>query len=393
MGNSFVFSSGSVTEGHPDKLCDQISDALIDAYLTGDPASRVVAECVLAKGILFIALDFHSAARVDAADVARAVIARAGYTRGPFQARDCVIMTSLREHDHTPPRREETEMDELEIASVLADHPVTVFGYACRQSAELMPLPISLAHALARRLAAVRRGELPYLSPDGQAQVAVEYCNRRPQRIHSVMVDAATWDDTNISLRDLTVEVRRHVIDAVFESEPLAPDAQTMIWVNPRGLVGGGPQWHAGLTGRKTAIDTYGEFARHSGSALSGKDPGRIERVAAYGARWAAKTVVAAGLAEDCEVVLSYTIGRAEPVGVILSTFGSGHVAEDEIVRRLHEKFDFRPAAMVAALALKHQPARAKGRFYERLAAYGHVGRRDLVLPWEATDLAAALRA
>lgn len=384
MSQSFVFSSGSVTEGHPDKLCDQISDAIVDAFLATDPQAQVVAECALAKSILFIALDFRACAAVDPAAIARSVIERVGYTRGAFRARDCVITTSVR-------GREEETAPDTDSATLVATHPVTVFGYACRQTAALMPLPIALAHDLARQLAAARRTALPYLAPDGQTQVAVEYRDRRPVCLHTLMIATATWE--NVPLARLEADLRAHVIAPVFAQQAIVPDAATAVYVNPGGpVLTGGPDRHAGLTGRKTAIDTYGEYARHSGSALSGKDPGRIERAAAYAARLAAKAVVAADLADECEITLSYTIGRADPVSLIVSTFGTARLAEEEIARRLQREMDFRLGAMLADLGLRHLPAQAEdGRFFERLAAYGQVGRQDLSLPWERTDLAPRL--
>jgi S-adenosylmethionine synthetase len=283
-------------------------------------------------------------------------------------------------------------MDDDALAGLVADHQVTVFGFACRQTPELMPLPISLAHALVKELAEVRRSALSEIAPDGQAQVAVEYRGRRPVRIQSVTVVAATWEDTNLNVRTLEEGIRSEVVIPVFARAWLGPDPRTAVSINPQGLYRiGGPQRHAGLTGRKTAMDTYGEFARHSGSALSGKDPGRIERVAAYGARFAAKNVVAAELAEECEVALSYALGQAEPIGMSVSTFGSGRVSEDEIAQRLRRFVDFRPGPMIRTFGLRALPREANGPFYERLAAYGQMGRNDMALPWERTDEAARL--
>lgn len=393
MSNSFVFSSGSVTEGHPDKLCDQISDALVDGFLRDDRRARVVAECAVARGILFLSLNVCADTEADPAGIARAVLNRVGYTRGPFRAQDCSIMTSLQQDPSPEPATGEDTMDDGALATIVADHQVTVFGFACRQTPDLMPLPICLAHDLAKQLAEARRTGWSDLAPDGQTQVAVEYRGRRPIRIHSVAIVAATWEDACLDRRTLEEGIRSEVLAPVFARDHLGPDQHTTISVNPQGLFhNGGPERHAGLTGRKTAIDTYGEFARHSGSALSGKDPARIERVAAYGARFAAKNVVAAGLADECEVALSYTVGQAEPIGMSVSTFGTARLTEEEISRRLGRFVDFRPGPMLRLFGLRNLPSEANGPFYERLAAYGHMGRNDMSLPWERTVDAARLR-
>lgn len=390
MSERFIFTSGSVTEGHPDKLCDQISDALVDGFLFADPYAGVNAECTVAKGILFVALRFNSSAAIEVAEIARRVIERVGYTEGSFQARDCNIMTSVLETADDHPRREEKELSDRAIARIPAEHQVTVFGFACEQSPALMPLPIWLAHKLAQSLAKVRQGgEIACLAPDGQVQVAVEYQGRRPRRIHAINLVTATWDGPDVAAAELESSIRRQVIDPVFADEKIAPDRKTDILVNPSGpYLTGGPERHAGLTGRKTAIDTYGDYARHGGAALSGKDPSRIDRTGAYAARYAAKNVVAAGLAEECEVALSYAIGRADPVSLHVETFGTNRIPNKEIAGRLKDFFDFRPAAIVAQFDLRHLPALSNGPFYERLAAYGQVGRDDMPLPWERTDRA-----
>jgi S-adenosylmethionine synthetase len=393
MRDDFIFSSESVTEGHPDKLCDQLSDAIVDRFLTLDPFSRVTAECAVAKGIVFIAVQFASTAHFDIPMLARDVIARIGYTGPEFNAEACNILTSFSELPADPLLcRDEREMSDAEKDAIGARNQVTVFGYACTQTAAMMPLPIWLAHKLARRLAAVRlEARLRYLAPDGKTQVAIQYRRGRPHRVHSITILTALQRGRAPGAQQVRDDLVEHVIVPAFADEPIGPDNRTALFINPEAVVGG-PEIHAGLTGRKTAIDTYGEYARHSGAALSGKDPARIDRVAAYVARHAAKNVIAAGLAEECEVQLSYTIGLARPASIRIETFDTATLPEDEIVARLEGAFDFRPAGIIAAYQLRHMPARLHGRFYSRLGSYGQVGRMDIGLPWETTEKAAALR-
>jgi S-adenosylmethionine synthetase len=391
MKGDFVFSSESVTEGHPDKLCDQISDAIVDEFLLHDPYSRVIAEAAVANGVVFVAARFVSTATVDIPEVARRVIRHVGYQQDDFNAKDCTVLTSLRE---LPPsdyqRVDERSLSDDDFERFTARNQATVFGFACDQTPSMLPLPIWLAHRLARRMSAVRLEKLlPYLAPDGKTQVAVEYQSGRPRRIHSITLLTAQRDAGQPDLDALRADLADKVIAPVFANEPLRPDERTRIFVNPDGpVVGGGPGVHSGLTGRKSAVDTYGEYARHSGAALSGKDPARIDRIGAYAARYAAKNIVAAGLASQCEVVISYAIGCARPVSVQVESFGTGVVADEEIVRRLQRHFDFRPAAIMSAFRLRWLPAERKGGFYQKLATYGHVGRRDIGLPWEQTDRA-----
>ncbi len=394
----FVFTSESVTEGHPDKLCDQISDSILDSYLLADPFSRLDAECAVAKGILFIAVRFASHAAIDVPMVARQAIRRVGYGdgngEGGFTAGNCNIMTSLSEVAGTCRTIDEAELDDAGIEAIFADNQVTQFGYACTQTTALMPSPIWLAHKLARRIATVRlTRQLGYLVPDGKTQVAVEYRNRHPYRIHSVTVTAAVDPGSAPSQAALEANLIDLVVRPAFDDEPLRPDNDTRIFINPGGpFFTGGPEMHAGLTGRKNAIDTYGEYSRHSGAALSGKDPARIDRVGAYAARYAAKNVVAAGLAEECELQLSYSIGVAQPVSLRVQTFGTGRIADEDIAKRLRAAFEFRPAGIIAEFNLRRLPTLFRGRFYSRLAAYGHVGRMDMGLPWERVDKASALQ-
>lgn len=394
MKDHFVFISESVTEGHPDKLCDQISDALVDHFLIRDPYARIVTECAASKGVLFIAARFASEYAVDIPAVARQVIQQVGYAEGDFNARDCGVLTSLIELPvDSRVGVDEKDMNEADLDRLTVKNQVTVFGYACDQTPELMPLPIRLAHRLAKRLSAVRlNGELAYLTSDGTTQVGVEYRNRRPCRIHSITV-VVSQQSIQPDAKTLHDDLMEHVIKPVFSQQPIRPDGHTRVFVNPDGpKIGGGPAFHSGLTGRKTAIDTYGGFALHSGSALSGKDPLRVDRIAAYAARFAAKNVVAAGLATTCEVQLSYSIGLAGPVSMQVETYGTGRLDDDEIGRRLDGIFDFRLGGMIRFFDLRHQPAAQQGHFYKKLATYGQVGREDMELPWERTELAQSLR-
>jgi S-adenosylmethionine synthetase len=395
MKRDFVFSSESVTEGHPDKLCDRISDALVSKYLRRDRLARVNVECAVSTGILFVAVKAASSGAVDIPSAAREVIRSAGYDVDGFNARDCTVMTSISEMDLPPDKRiDEEQLSEDDLDEIPARDQVTVFGFACNQTEALMPLPIWLAHRLARRLTDVRRDRsVPYLLPDGKTQVAVEYRDRHPARIHSVTILSAQRDAAEAS----EDRVRRDILDAVvaptFSDEPLAPDRETRIDINPEGpMIGGGPATHSGLTGRKTAVDTYGEYARHSGAALSGKDPSRIDRTGAYAARYMAKNVVAAGLASECELQLSYSVGVSRPVSIHVETFGTNTIDEEEIEARITRAFDFRPAAITKELKLRTLPATHADGFYVALAAYGHMGRRDRELPWEQTDRVPQLR-
>lgn len=395
MRDDFMFTSESVTEGHPDKLCDQISDAVIDRFLTEDPLAVVRVECAVATGVLFIAARFRSSASLDIPEVARQVIGQMGYDREDFNAKSCGILTSLSEMPELfPPVADERTLSEDEVERVPARNQVTVFGFACTQTAALLPLPIWLAHKLARRLTAVRlEGILDYLAPDGKTQVGVEYRHRRPHRIHSITLVASQYQPDTPPQKKLADDLMEQVIEPAFLDEEVRPDERTRVFVNPGGpLIVGGPTVHSGLTGRKNAIDTYGEYCRISGAALSGKDPTHIDRIGAYAARYAAKNVVAARLADECEVHLSYSIGLSRPVSVQVETFGTGRIDDARIADLVRAQFDLRPAGIVRAFDLRSLPAAHKGRFYRRLAAYGHVGRVDLEVPWEDTEKAAALR-
>ena len=397
MKNDFMFTSESVTEGHPDKLCDQISDAIVDHFLQQDPFSRVIAECAVSTAIVFIAARFSSNASVDFPNIARQVINQIGYEQHAFNGKTCSILTSLKElpeEDYCC--FDERELSEEEIERIPVRNQVTVFGFACNQTPAFMPLPIWLAHRLARRLTSVRLQKiLPYLAPDGKTQVGVEYKNRRPHRIHSITVIASQNRPSTSAgpdLKRLQDDIKEAVIDSVFHDEDIMPDEKTRMFINPDGpFVIGGPSVHSGLTGRKNAIDTYGEYSRHSGAALSGKDPMRIDRVGAYAARYAAKNVVAAGLADECEIQLSYSIGLSRPVSIQVETFGTGRLSDEKLAELIERHFDFRIVGIVRQFHLRRLPSIVKGGFYRKLASYGHVGRMDIGLPWELIDKVKAL--
>ncbi len=394
--HDYVFFSESVTEGHPDKLCDQISDAIVDRYLEEDPASVIIAECAVSTGIVFIAARFASDAVVDVAQIARRVINDIGYDQPDFNPRTCTVVTSLKEL----PREVRLQLDERQMSSeeldtIRARNSVTAFGFACDQTPTLMPVPIQLAHQLARRLNAARQEKLlPHLMPDGSVQVGVEFRNHRPSRVHSVTIITAQNSPESFGLDRgrFTTDLREAVIEPALREEQVRADSDTLIYVNSEdAFMVGGPSLHPGLTGRKNAIDTYGGYSRHGGSALSGKDPSRIDRVAAYAARYAAKNVVAAGFATRCEVQLSYTAGLAHPVSLHVETFGTGKIDDGEIAKLLGQFFDFRLAGIIREFELRLLPSRVKGGFYQKLAAYGQMGRSDMELPWEKTNKAPSL--
>ena len=389
MESEFMFTSESVTEGHPDKICDQISDAVLGHYVRQDPGARVIVECAISTGVVFVSVKFRASASVDVGDIARDVISRVGYDENGFNAKQCAVMTSLTEL----PSRSEPQ-PALGTASrgdiLLVEDQATLFGFACDHTTTLMPMPVALAHTLARQLDAARHEGLGYLAPDGKTQVGVEFRGRRPVRIHSVTILASQREKCIPDAATLERDLREQVLAPAF-GDGLAPDARTRIAINPDGpIVGGGPAYHAGLTGRKNAVDTYGEFARHSGAALSGKDISRIDRVGAYAARRAARNVVTAGLAELCEVQLSYSVGLAGPVSVQVETYGTARIPESEISRRIRHCFDFRLASIIDQLGLAERVARDRD-FLRKLAVYGHFGRDDLKLPWETSDVAARL--
>jgi S-adenosylmethionine synthetase len=343
---------------------------------------------------VFIAAHYDTHAELDFVGTARAVIEEAGYTSGEFNAQDCTVLTSLNEV-RLPgrPTRCEEDLDDDEIERLPAQQQVTVFGFACRQTESLMPLSISLAHGLARKFDQERHaGGLPGILSDGKSQVALEYADGRADRVHSLCL-LVTGTAGAMSEAELRERLLKRVVQPVFAQSPVPLDANTRILINPDGpLHSGGPLLHAGLTGRKTAVDTYGDYARHSGAALSGKDPLRIDRLGAYAARHAARNVVAAGLAEQCEVQLSYSVGLTEPISVYVDTFGSGQLSDEVLLDRLRTQLDLRPAGIMRRFRLRESIVRSAGRFFRPLAVYGQMGRQDLTPPWELNDAVDALR-
>ena len=408
----FLFTSESVTEGHPDKVCDQISDAILDEFLTKDKSSRVAAETTVTTGMALVCGEITSDCYVDIPAVVRNTIKNIGYAGaegGGFDYKNCAVLTSIDEQSTDiaggvnkalESRSDNADTSSSETENVGAGDQGIMFGFACDETPELMPLPISLAHRLAHRLAQVRKnGSLGYLRPDGKSQVTVEYVDGRPSRIDTIVL--STQHDPEIKGVSDNKEVQEiikqdlieKVINPVFENDAIKPDADTKYLINPSGrFVIGGPQGDAGLTGRKIIVDTYGGYSRHGGGAFSGKDPTKVDRSAAYAARYVAKNVVKAGLAQKCEVELAYAIGVAQPVSVMVDTFGTGVISDDEISNLVQENFDLRPAAIIKQFDLRGLPAKNGGKFYQLLAAYGHMGRTDIDVPWEHTDKAAQLK-
>jgi len=387
-----LFTSESVTEGHPDKVADQISDAVLDSIFENDPLARVACETLVTTGLVLVAGEITTSCYIDIPRVARETIREIGYTRAKygFDCDTCAVITSIDEQscdiaqgvDRALEIREcETGVDEFDLTG--AGDQGMMFGYATNETPELMPLPIALAHQLARRLAEARKGRsIPYLRPDGKTQVTVEYDNGRPLRVDTIVV--STQHHPRVSLEDIRRDVLEKVIKPIVPEEFL--DTQTKFFVNPTGrFVIGGPQGDTGLTGRKIIVDTYGGMARHGGGAFSGKDPTKVDRSASYAARYVAKNIVAAGLADKCEFQVAYAIGVAQPVSIMVETFGTAKIDQQLLVNLVRQHFDLRPAAIIKELDLR-QP------IYKKVAAYGHFGRNDLDLPWERTDKADLLR-
>ncbi|EJW18424.1 methionine adenosyltransferase [Paenibacillus alvei] len=387
-----LFTSESVTEGHPDKICDQISDAVLDAFLANDPNARVACEVSVATGLVLVIGEISTKADyVDIPSIVRNTIKDIGYTRAKygFDYNTCAVLTSLNEQSPDIAQgvnagiETRTEDAKQETENIGAGDQGLMFGFATNETPELMPLPIALSHRIARRLSEVRKdGTLPYLRPDGKTQVTIEYDGDKPVRVDTIVVSTQHAEDT--TLEQIQRDIRELVITPVVPSEWL--DDKTKYYINPTGrFVIGGPQGDAGLTGRKIIVDTYGGYARHGGGAFSGKDPTKVDRSAAYAARYVAKNIVAAGLADKCEIQLAYAIGVATPVSINVDTYGTGKVNEEKIVELIQSHFDLRPAGIIKMLDLRKP-------IYKQTAAYGHFGRTDLDLPWERTDKADALR-
>jgi len=402
LSRRYLFTSESVTEGHPDKICDQISDTIIDALLAEDPNSRVAAEVVVNTGLVLITGEITTKAHVNYVHLARKKIAEIGYTDAGngFSADSASVLIALDEQSAdiaqgvNTAKEARTEDSEELFDKIGAGDQGIMFGFACNETPELMPLPISLAHRIARRLAGVRKaGILPYLRPDGKTQVTIVYEDGKPVGIDTILISTqhtATIgdisDDAGVQAK-IKADLWTEVVEPIFGDIAIKPSEETKFLVNPTGkFVIGGPQGDSGLTGRKIIVDTYGGYSRHGGGAFSGKDPTKVDRSAAYAARYAAKNIVAAGLAEKCEVQLSYAIGVARPVSIFVDTFGTGKVDDEILLNLVKENFELRPAGIIHVFNLRNLPSERGGRFYQDVAAYGHLGRTDLDLPWEHTD-------
>ncbi|MCR5368148.1 methionine adenosyltransferase [Eubacterium sp.] len=389
-----LFTSESVTEGHPDKICDQISDAILDEMIRQDPNSRVACETAVTTGLVLVMGEITTGAYVDIQKTVRDTIREIGYDRAKygFDCDTCGVIVAIDEQSadiamgvDKALEAKENQMSDEEIEAIGAGDQGMMFGYATNETPELMPYPISLAHKLSRRLTEVRKnGTLPYLRPDGKTQVTVEYDeNGKPARIDAVVL--STQHSEEVTQEQIHEDIRKHVFDVIIPQEMV--DANTKYFINPTGrFVIGGPHGDSGLTGRKIIVDTYGGYARHGGGAFSGKDPTKVDRSAAYAARYVAKNIVAAGLADKCEIQLSYAIGVARPTSIFVDTFGTGKISDEKLVELVRNNFDLRPAGIIKMLDLRRP-------IYKQTAAYGHFGRNDIEVPWEKTDLADKLAA
>ncbi len=408
LSKRYLFTSESVTEGHPDKICDQISDAILDAMLTQDPKSRVAAEVVVNTGLVLVTGEITSKAHVNVVDLVREKITEIGYTDADngFSANSCSVLIALDEQspdiaqgvDAAHETRQASSEEALD--AVGAGDQGIMFGFACNETPELMPLPISLAHRISRKLAEARKSAvLPYLRPDGKTQVSVIYEEGKPVGIDTILVstqhDASIEGDSNPGTMQQRIksDIWDHVVLPCFMNLKIQPNDQTRYLVNPTGqFIIGGPQGDSGLTGRKIIVDTYGGYSRHGGGAFSGKDPTKVDRSAAYACRYVAKNIVAAGFADKCEVQLSYAIGVARPVSIFIETFGTGRVPEEDLLKAVEDIFELRPAGLIQSFGLDILPAQRQGRFYQDVASYGHFGRTDLDLPWETLDKVESLK-
>lgn len=408
MSRRYLFTSESVTEGHPDKICDQISDTIVDALLSEDQYSRIAAEVVVNTGLVLITGEITTEAHINYVDLARQKIAEIGYVNAEngFAANSCSVLIALDEQSPdiaqgvTSAQEQREQLSDDELDQIGAGDQGIMFGFACNETPELMPMPVSLAHRISRRLAVVRKtSELAYLRPDGKTQVSVIYEDGKPVGIDTILISTQHTEtigeitDGSAVQKKIKSDLWETVVQPIFTDLTIKPERNTRFLVNPTGkFVIGGPQGDSGLTGRKIIIDTYGGYSRHGGGAFSGKDPTKVDRSASYACRYVAKNIVAAGLADKCEVQVSYAIGVARPVSIFIETFGTGKVSEEQLLTLVKEHFELRPAGIIQTLNMRCLPSERGGRFYQDVAAYGHFGRTDLDLPWEKTDKATLLK-
>jgi S-adenosylmethionine synthetase len=408
LSRNYLFTSESVTEGHPDKICDQISDTILDALLAQDPLSRVAAEVVVNTGLVLVTGEITTKAQVNYVDLVRKKIAEIGYINAEngFSADSCSILVALDEQSPdiaqgvTSAQEQRENLSDSELDQIGAGDQGIMFGFACNETPELMPMPISLAHRMSRLLAQVRKqGDLSYLRPDGKTQVSVKYEDGKPVGIDTILISTQHTEtigdisEGSAVQQKIKEDLWSAVVQPVFTDLEIKPNDNTRFLVNPTGkFVIGGPQGDSGLTGRKIIVDTYGGYSRHGGGAFSGKDPTKVDRSASYACRYVANNIVAAGLADKCEVQVSYAIGVARPTSIFIETFGTAKIAEEKLLELVTQHFELRPAGIIQTLNLRNLPQERKGRFYQDVAAYGHFGRDDLDLPWEKTDKATMLK-